>query len=354
MKRLLTALLFLISLPALCQTTKPIKLSVVWWQGQENMDHWVKDLGVNVFWWDSAIHFTAGDWAKAEAKIESLRQQGYVVYEIREPAYLLVPDVLTKAFDVTNKSHLLAFSVGDEREDKLNKPGGGKYNVSLAADQPFILADFNGVKAAYASWMPDVPLAWNANGTHVSATTKNIYSQLGAGIQYLSSDTYPYDTDQVYITTGAHLWSDWQSNYTTTVTTGASCFRQWFPNATVLFYAGTANQLSYTAGQTGWIPGPTGTRMVGSRAPKHYEVWDWWRTAHDKIGVSGICYFPQARNGAVTDATDPALFTTIQAINAEINPQWAAIRYGSPAPPPATQPIVHTVTVDGVQYFPQK
>lgn len=360
MKRLIASLLsFVISLSALAQTTKPSRLSVVWWQGQENMDHWVKDLGVNCFWWDSAIHYTAGDWVKAEAKIESLRQQGYVVYEIRQPAPLLVPDKLTIDFDKSPAvaPHLLAYSVVDEREDKVKKPTGGYYSVSISADVPFIVNDFNAMKMAYASWNPAVPLAWNANGTHISAGMKSVYAQLGTGIQYLSSDTYPYDTDQVTVATGQHLWPDWQSNYTTTVTTGASCFKQWFPNATVLFYIGTGNQLTNVAGAPGWVAsGPGATKFVGSRAPKGFEAWDYWRTANDKIGANGICYFPQARNGAVNDATDLALYSTIQAIDAEINPQWVRVNLmptGPPATQPATQPSIHTVTVDGVQYVPQ-
>lgn len=270
----------------------------VWWSSLADIPKWVTQFGVNVFIWDTAIHGMAGDWEKAHEAIEALRQQGHQVYVIRHPAYLLGPDKLDVTFDQKWRSHILAFNLDDEFEDK---QGGNVYG------QPQPIIDYvKRTVGAYKAWMPGVPIWANFNGSHVTEGLQAVYQQIvAAGIEMLCSDNYPI-CNQQHDASGKLLFPDPVG----TMVNGTRLFKQWFPTLPCWTFLECCNQDLHKANDPGWA---TGWTFVGSRAPTSLELWqcDYFI---DQYKGDGIAWFPQAHGGAIINGTDPSLVATMQQI----------------------------------------
>lgn len=274
----------------------------VWWQALENIEKWVKTRGVNVLIYQDAISGTPGDFQKMHQAVESLRQQGYPLWVIRSPGYMLKPDPQPLAFDQQWADHLLAFTLPDEFEDKVT--GGNLYSNP----QPII--DFAAARiAAVKAWTPEVKIFANFNGTHMNADTIGFYSKLMAlGIDIGCQDCYPLATQQIkYDGSFLYQLADFVKGSTLLkAATGKPCWT----------YIETCNQDVCPAGQPGWTPA---YKFVGSRCPTVDELWQQiWYAQQAK--ADGIVYFPQARNGAVNDATPPEIGAILAAVGKRLNP----------------------------------
>jgi hypothetical protein len=286
------------------QTTGDIYYPMsVWWQGPDNMDNWVPGRGINVFIWNTAVYFSPGDWERAHQKIESLRQAGHNVWVIRMPAYLLVPDTLDINFDLKWRSHVAAWALVDELEDKV--PGGGGGNVLFA---PSVIANY--IKAqvdAYHNWMPGIPIWCNFNGTHINGTTLSTYvGWVNQGIDIVGSDSYPCCNQQTFTSTGAKLYP----NVVNEMVNGPVSLKGALGSSKKVWcFLECTNQGINVAGTPGWAPGYT---FDGSRSPTTSEI----NTAISQLntaGVDGIMWFPQQGNGTVMDGTTAGLVSTMLA-----------------------------------------
>ena len=292
----------------------------VWWQNYNNIEYWVKHRGVNVLMWDKAVNTEAGDWEKTHQIVEVLRRQGYNLWVIRQPAYLLVPDKLSIEFDQKWKSHLLAFGLDDEFEDKI--PGGNIWT----APQPIV--DYVKQRVTdYKKWMPDIPIFANFNGTHPKLELKDFYANMvNAGIDIICSDNYPIATQQIK-PDGTLL----APNVVASAVESTRLFKQWFPDKSVWTFLECCNQDIAKNGDAGWeVP----WKFVGSRAPTPLELWQMVYYIK-QYGGDGIAWFPQAHNGAINDATPPELIPILLQIAQSMNP-------GGPVPP---QPVPNPVPV---------
>ena len=277
----------------------------VWWQGTNNVDYWVKERGVNILWWDKAIYSSAGDWEAMHQDVEKLRTAGFNVWVIRQPAYLIGPDKLDINFDIKWKSHLYAFDLDDEFEDKIS--GGNLWS------NPQPIVDYVKQRVAdYHKWMPDMPIMANFNGTHIGNDLKDRYLNIvGAGIDIVCSDCYPCAAQQVK-PDGTLLYP----NVVGGAINGSVLLKQWFPHKPVWVFLECCNQDIMKAGTDGWS---APWKSVGSRAPTSQELWQilyYWKQA----GGDGIAWFPQAHGGAINDATDPALIPTMVQMAYSLNP----------------------------------
>jgi hypothetical protein len=268
----------------------------VWWQGLDNMETWVKDRGVNIFWWDKQIYGNVGDFEAMHQKIEALRQKGYNVWVIRQPANYLLPDKLDFTFDQKWKSHIYSFDLDDEFEDKV--PGGNLWSNW----QP--IADYVKQRAtAYKAWMPDIPIIANFNGTHPNIALKDRYDAIiGAGIDIVSYDAYPCAYNQIN-SQGKLLYPDIVQGYVGNV----KLFKSWYPNKPVWCFADCCNQDICVAGAPGWSDN---WKFVGSRCLTPTELMQ-IATTLKQYGGGGFAYFPQPHNGGVADATEPSLIPTM-------------------------------------------
>lgn len=299
----------------------------VWWPALDSIETWVNQRGVNVLVWQNAIHSMPGDWDKAHQKVEALRQKGVNVWVIRQPAYKLVPDKLDITFDQKWKSHLLAFCLDDEFEDK--QPNGNLWS------NPQPIYDYvTATVKAYKTWMPDVPVFANFNGSHVGDGIKDRYvNMVNAGIDILCSDLYPCAAQQVD-DKGKLLWSDVVQG----MVGATKSLAAWFPGKPVWTFLECCNQDIAKAGTPGWS---SPWKFVGSRAPTSDELWQATYFV-GQYGGNGIAWFPQAHFGGVIDATAAALVPTMVSIAQH---QQTLVKPPAPTPTPPAKKLLAVVRV---------
>jgi hypothetical protein len=277
---------------------------LVWWPNFETLAarEWF-DV-VDVLWFDTAITASAGDWLRLHQLIETYNAKtGRVVKVIRRLAKYLVPDQLDASFDATWRHQLAYIDVADEAEDKQVNPDGSPANV-FSTPQPIIdyfSAAANEARAA----LPGVPVLANFNGTHLQPGLKATYDRIvrGAKLDAVCSDSYPEANQQVDAA-GKLLYPDPIAE----AVNGPTLLKQWFPDLKVFGFVGTGNQQLYQKGSPGWSPGWTAAGSVAWTPPQFGQVTGKMLAA----GVDGLAYFPQGRNGAINDVTDPALWPLIR------------------------------------------
>jgi hypothetical protein len=265
--------------------------------------------------YDTQFNGMAGGWDSLHRKVEALRLEGFGVWVIRQPAYKLTPDNLDINFDLKWKSHLLAFGLDDEFEDK--QPGGNLFSNL----QPILDYVKNRI-AEYKNWMSDIPIFANFNGTHIGENLQNNYQQIiNLGIDILCQDCYPLAAQQVK-PDGTLMYPDIFAS----ATNGTRLFKQWFPNKPCWTFLECCNQDIMHAGQPGWADPWV---AVGSRAPTAAELWKfaWF---NQQVKGNGLAWFPQSHGGATNDDTDPALIGTMLEIAKHYNV--------TPVPPPPNPP----------------
>lgn len=299
------------------------KLSItpvaVWWPGLDTIERWVTQLGVNILWYDRAIHSMPGDWAKLHQKIDDLRKRGFPVWVVRQPAYLLTTDKLTIDFDKQYGDHLYCYTLDDEFEDKV---AGG----NLWTNPTPILNYVKQRVADYKAFNPAVPIIANFNGSHVSNDLRDRYeAMVSAGIDIVSSDVYPAAAQQVD-PTGKLLYPDVVQGYVA----ATKLFKSWWPHKPVWTFADTCNQNIGKAGDPGWAPP---WKFVGSRCLTTQELWQIAYYVQQAKG-DGLAWFPQGNWGAVNDATPAELYSTLKGISDTFQPK----------PPPA-KVLAHTITI---------
>jgi hypothetical protein len=320
---------------------------LTWWQNFTTFTTWEAN-GANVFYFDTAISFSAGDWLKFHQWVETQRQAGKDVRVIRRLAKYLVPDKLDATFDATwvAKGHIYAFSVGDEEEDKQKNADGSPANI-YSTPQP-IVDYFAAATAEVAAECPGIPVIANFNGTHINASTLPIYKKIVDGmiaaakgaVVCIGADSYP-DANQQVNATGQFLYPDMIAE----AVNGATLLRAAYPASTgvkIHAFVDTCNQMLFAAGAPGWS---AGWKAVGSRSWTPAEL----TTINSKLialGVNSIAYFPQQKGGTVVDATDPALIPVIR----QIAGLPATPPVPTPPAPPAPAPKLPPITVSAPGY----
>lgn len=290
---------------------------MVWWQVLGNVEYWVKERGVNIIAYGSQMTGTPGDWEVLHQKVEALRQQGYNIWVIRMPAYLLTPGTYDLSFDIKWKSHLYAFALLDELEDKVE--GGGLWgNQKLTFD--YVTKEIT----AYKKWMSDIQIFCNFNGTHISdpkndsGLSKTFYTTLASlGIDILCQDEYVV-SDQMHNPDGTKFFQPGD------FIKGTVLLKQW-TGKPCWTYLETCNQDIAKPGDPGWSPPWI---YDGSRSPTPIEFWQW--LYYIKLyGSEGIAYFPQAHFGAINDATDPQIIPIL----ADTGRRWNPVTMNPVVPP---------------------
>jgi hypothetical protein len=286
--------------------TPPQFTRLVWWLNFDSLASGDWLAAVDVLWFDTAVSFQPGDWLKLHQLIEAYNaKSGRTVKVIRRLAKYLVPDKLDATFDEAWKHQLAFTDIGDEEEDKQRNPDGSPANI-FSTPQPIIdyfAAAANEARAA----LPGVPVIANFNGTHLQPGLKANYDRIvrGAKLDAVCSDSYP-NANQQADASGKLLYPDLIAE----AVNGPTLLRQWYPDLKVYGFVDTCNEQLFQQGAPGWIDG---MKAVGSRAWTPAE----WLSIVGKFkvaGLNGVAYFPQQRNGAVNDATDPALWPAIRQV----------------------------------------
>lgn len=311
------------------------KRASAWWP--LNVEHWVNDRGATVLVFNVQFTASPGDWEALHQRVEALRAAGRDVWVIRAPAPQLIPDTLDITFDQKWKHHLLAFALPDEGEDKDYEDGTRlDYWANLAKIIPYLVAQVQVIKA----YMPDMPIFFNGNGTHVTdpasdgGRSQSLYLALAAaGVTLFCQDNYMYGDNQI-VSVASGMWG-----YPISVTwNGSDLIRKWTGCPTWVTIE-SGNQQDHKAGDPAWgepSVNPAAV-FVGSRALSVQDVATISVNAPD-----GIMWFPQAQQGAVNDATAPELESTIATIDAGYSSTPGII---PPAPIPTPTPPSTTPTV---------
>jgi hypothetical protein len=272
----------------------------VYWPDLPKIDAWVKDRGANVIIFPNRTTH-GGTWVDLHEKIiPNLRAEGWSVYVIRPPAYILG---LPADFDARHRDHLAAYALPDEVEDKQRGEDGAQLLHHKHA--PAISAKVLALIKQYRDFRPDVPIYVNLNGEHLGGANtapdvEAMYKAIIAAVDIVACDSWrgtanrvrnPDGSDRYPIT---HRWEAWKQ------------LRSWTPvGKPVWGFIDTCNQRIHTEEKV--HDAKLGTVRLPSRAPTPGEVrmmaLEWFPEGHIYFSIQPN----HGKNSVVEPDLEPVL-----------------------------------------------